>query len=185
MKARIPLWLAAAVWIGSIGVAVWAQNDDKPEKSEKPDNGGLPTIKTEYPYLPNRYGELYFPSVAEWHAMQLTSLGSSTTRITQDFERQHLTCFLGQKGFVMTLDLLPMPEWKHYAGGGKFNAPAARVQPDIEKAVAASLRSLRAFFPEARDQDVTMRLFMRSEPIGTWEGGTLKLAAFAKPADAD
>ena len=182
MRAQIPLWLAAAVWIGSMGVVVWAQNGEKPEQPEKPE---LPTLKTEYPYLPNRYGELYFPSVAEWQAMQITSLGASTTRLTQEFQRQHLTCFLGQKGFIMTLDLLPMPEWKHYAGGGKFNAPAAKVQPDVEKAVAASLRSLRAFFPEVRDQDVTVRLFMKSEPIGMWEGGTLKLTAFAKPADVE
>ncbi|HEU4754159.1 MAG TPA: hypothetical protein VFU47_13700 [Armatimonadota bacterium] len=170
MKPQFPLWLALAGCLGALALGHgWAQG----QQEKKPDE---PPALTEYPYLPNRYGEPYIPSVAEWQALRLTALGASTTRITEQFSRQHLTCFPTPKGLVLTLDLLPQPEWKHYAGNGKFSAPPATVRPDLQQAVDVTMRFVRNFFPEVRDQDVTIRLFIRSENVGAWEAGKLTLS---------
>jgi hypothetical protein len=147
-----------------------AAQQKEPEK--KPDE---PPVLTEYPYLPNRYGEAFIPSVADWQALRVTALGASTTRITEQFSRQHLTCFATPKGLMLTLDLIPQPTWKHYAGGGKFSAPAATVKPDLQETVDTTMRFLRNFFPEVKDQDVTIRLFIHSERVGDWTGGKLLL----------
>jgi len=175
-KIRVPLWLALAGCLGSATLAgVWAQ---APGADKKPDE---PITLTEYPYLPARFGEPYIPSVAEWQAMRVTSLGASTTRITEHFSRQHLTCFPTPKGLVLTLDLLPQPGWTHYASGGKFTAPLAQVKPDLEKAVDSTLKFVRGFFGEVRDRDISLRVFIRSENVGVWENGKLTLNAEKPP----
>lgn len=170
MALKLPLWTALAACLGSIALgAAWSQ------AAEQTAEGNQPEALTEFPYLPPRYAEPYLPSIAEWQAMRLTALGASTTRLTEHFSRQHLTCFATPKGLVLTLDLLPQPGWKHYAGGGKFNAPAEQVKPDLQKAIDATLRFTRNFFSEVRDKDVTIQLYLNSENAGTWTDGTLKL----------
>jgi hypothetical protein len=157
----------AALIAGSSLRGSWAQDTEK-----KPP--AAPAL-SEYPYLPDRYGEAYIPSVADWQAVRLTALGASTTRLTEHFSRLHLTCFAGPKGLALTLDLLPEPSWKYYAGGGKFSAPPATVKPELEKAIAESVRFVRAFFPEVKDDNLHMRVYVRSENVGVWEGGKLTL----------
>jgi hypothetical protein len=172
MAIRIPLWLALTGCLGSAALGiVYAQGPEKKEAPQKPE---LPSL-TEYPYLPNRYGEVYFPSVAEWRALQVTSLGASTTRLTEEFSRQHLTCFATTKGLVLTLDLLPQPNWKFALPGGKFSAPVEKVKPDLEKAVKATMGFVRNFFSEVRDKDVSLRVYINSEYAGVWEDGKLTL----------
>jgi hypothetical protein len=177
MRLRVPLWAALAACLGCVALGRVAAQAPTPEKP----GGEEPPALTEYPYLPNRYGEPYIPSVAEWQAIRLTALGASTTRITNEFSRQHLTCFPTGKGLVLTLDLLPQPAWKYSAGGGKFNAPVDKVKPDIQRATDATIRFVRNFFSEVRDKDVTLRLYLNSEAIGTWTNGKLLLDA-EKPA---
>jgi hypothetical protein len=173
---RVPLWVVLAACAGSAALGtVWAQ---APGGEQQPE---LPALVKEYPYLPDRYGQPYLPSLAEWQAMRVTALGASTTRITQEFSRQHLTCFATPTGLVMTLDLLPQPDWKLYQPGGKFSAPPEKVKPDIQKAVDASLRFVRSFIPEAQDKDISLRLFIRSESVGSWEAGRLTLNARSEP----
>jgi hypothetical protein len=170
MKLRIPLWLALVLCLGSVALgSVWGQ-EKKPDPKEPP-------VLTEYPYLPNHYGEAFIPSVADWQAMRLTALGASTTRITEQFSRQHLTCFADRKGLSLTLDLLPQPGWKFYAAGGKFTAPVEKVKPDIQKAVDANLSFIRAFFPEVQDKDMSIQIYIKSEGVGMWENGALTLKA--------
>jgi hypothetical protein len=172
MRLRIPLWAALVMCAGSVALgSVWAQGQGEEKKPEDP--GFL----SEYPYLPNRYGEPYIPSVADWQAMRLTALGASSTRLTEHFSRKHLTCFPTPRGLVLTLDLEPQPGWKHYAGGGKFSSPAARVKPDLEQAVKMVLPFLRSFFPEVADKDVTLQVYLNSERVGAWQKGELTLAA--------
>src|SRR5438552_11154668 len=135
MNRRVPLWGAIAGCAGSaaLGAGLMLAGQaraQEPDKEEKP-----APLPSEYPYLPARYGEAYIPSVAEWQAMRLTALGASTTRLTEQFNRQHITCFTTPKGLVMTLDLAPLPTWKYSAPGGKFTVPAEQVKPDLEKAV--------------------------------------------------
>lgn len=157
----------AAFVAGSSLRGSWAQASEK-----KP----LPVpVPAEYPYLPDRYGEVYFPSFADWQAVRLTALGASTTRLTESFSRQHLTCFAGPKGLSLTLDLLPEPSWKFYQGEGKFSAPSATVKPELEKAIAESVRFVRAFFSEVKDENLLIRVYIRSESIGTWTEGKLTL----------
>lgn len=171
MNARMPLWLALAGCVAAVSLGkVWGQAAG----DEKKPGAGQPLTLTEYPYLPNRYGEPYIPSVAEWQALRLTALGASTTRITQEFSRQHLTCFPTPKGLVLTLDLLPQPGWKVYANG-KFTGSVEKAKPDLQKALDATMRFVRNFFSEVRDKDVTIRLFINSESVGVWEGGKLTL----------
>jgi hypothetical protein len=178
MRLRIPLWAALAACLGCIALGRVAA---QAPPAEKPGAGEPPSL-TEYPYLPNRYGEAYIPSVAEWQAIRLTALGASTTRITNEFSRQHLTCFPTNKGLVLTLDLLPQPAWKHYAGGGKFNAPVDKVKPDIQKAADLTVKFVRNFFSEVHDKSISLRIFINSEGVGVWENGKLTLHA-EKPAD--
>lgn len=185
MTARIPLWLAFAGCVSSALLAVSitqvgparaqdAKQDIKPGKeAAKP--GEEPATLSEYPYLPNRYGEAYIPSVAEWQALRVTALGASTTRITEQFQRQHLTCFVTPKGIVLTLDLLPEATWKLYAGGGKFSGPPEKVKTDLQKAIDSTMKLVRSFFPEVRDKDLSMRVYINSESVGTWEEGKLAL----------
>lgn len=159
---------ALAIWIGGATLrGSWAQNTEKKPPQE-------PAL-TEYPYLPDRYGEAYIPSVADWQAVRLTALGASTTRLTDNFSRQHITCFPGPKGLALTMDLVPEPAWKYYVGNGKFSAPAATVKPELEKAIAETVRFIRAFFPEVKDESLHMRVYIRSESVGAWEGGKLLL----------
>ncbi len=121
MALRIPLWTALALCAGCLALGtVWAQGKDEPGKGE-PDKE--PAVLTEYPYLPNRYGEPYIPSVADWQAIRLTALGASTTRLTQHFSRQHLTCFPTPKGLVLTLDLLPSRSGSTTRGRGGSRRP--------------------------------------------------------------
>ena len=175
MKRTVPLWLALAGCLGclAIGRGV-AQAPEKPEPE--------PPTLTEYPYLPNRYGEAYIPSIAEWQALRITSLGASTTRLTEEFSRQHLTCFATPKGLVLTLDLVPQPKWKFSAPGGKFTVPAEKVKPDIQKAVDLTMRFVRNFFSEVRDENVVIQVFINSERVGVWQNDRLTLTA-EKPAD--
>lgn len=185
MTTRVPLWLAIAGCVTSALVATavtqvgparaqgTAQEIKPGKEPAKP--GDEPATLSEYPYLPNRYGEAYIPSVAEWQALRVTALGASTTRITDQFQRQHLTCFATPKGLVLTLDLLPDASWKLYAGAGKFTAPADRVKPDLQKAIDSTMRLVRSFFPEVKDKDLSMRLYINSESIGTWGDGKLTL----------
>lgn len=185
MTARVPLWLALAGCVSSAFLAAaltqvgparaqGAAPEIKPGKeAAKP--GDDPATLSEYPYLPNRYGEAYIPSVAEWQALRVTALGASTTRITEQFQRQHLTCFATPKGMVLTLDLLPEASWKLYSGGGKFSGPPAQVKADLQKAIDATMRLVRSFFPEVRDKDLAMRLYINSENIGNWDDGKLTL----------
>jgi len=174
MAVRIPLWAVLAVCAGGLAFGrVWGQGEDP----KKPDE---PLTLTEYPYLPGRYGQPYIPSVAEWQALRLTSLGASTTRLTDQFSRQHLTCFPDRKGLILTLDLLPEPGWKGYANG-KWTLPPDRVKADLQKAVDATMSLVRAFFPEVADKNVTVQLYLKSERIGTWQEGALTLTA-EKPA---
>lgn len=170
MKIRVPLWAAllacgCGLLLGATHAPVRAQG--QPGKVLEP--------LAEYNYLPARYGEVYVPSLAEWQALRLTALGASTTRLTEQFSRQHLTCFATPKGLVLTLDLLPQPTWKHYQPGGKFNAPPDTVRPDLQKAVDATMRFVRSFYPEVKDQNILLRLYMHSESIGLWEDGKLLL----------
>lgn len=182
-NVRVPLWLALAgctgsLLLGSFATALTPAGAQAPEgkKEAKPD-AEEPATLTEYPYLPNRYGEAYIPSIAEWQALRVTALGASTTRLTEEFSRQHLTCFATPKGLVLTLDLIPEPGWKHYAGAGKFNAPAEQVKPDLQEAVDTTLRFVRSFFPEVRDKDLSIRLYIKSGSVGVWEGGKLTLTS--------
>lgn len=177
MKLRVPLWLLLAACAGCLALGRVAAQ--APPEPPKPGEGEA--VFTEYPYLPARYGEAFIPSVADWQALRLTALGASTTRITEHFSRQHLTCFATPKGLILTLDLLPEPSWPHYRPGGKFAAPVETVKPELEKAVAATMRFVRQFFGEVRDASVSMRVFIRSESVGAWEGGKLTLNA-EKPA---
>lgn len=171
MQLRIPLWLAVAGCLGALALGrVAAQAPEKPGEGE-------PKTLTEYPYLPDKYGEPYIPSIAEWQALRLTALGASTTRLTEQFSRQHLTCFPTARGLVLTLDLLPQPAWKYSAPGGKFTVPAEKVKPDLQKAVETNMRFVRSFFSEVRDKDVTVQVFINSERVGTWENGQLTLEA--------
>ena len=173
---RIPLWLALASSAGCLALGtVWAQGQGGEKKPE------APGFLSEYPYLPDRYGEPYIPSVADWQAMRLTALGASNTRLTEHFSRRHLTCFPTPKGLVLTLDLEPQPGWKLYAGGGKFTAPVARVKPDLEAAVDMVLPFLRSFFAEVANKDVTIQVYLNSERVGVWQNGALTLLA-EKPA---
>lgn len=172
-NSRIPLWSAIAACLFTAGIgALWAQapKESKDDKEVKP-----PPV--EYTYLPDHYSQPYIPSLAEWQAMRITALGASTTRLTEHFSRQHLTCFTTPKGLVFTLDLLPQPEWKFSEPGGKFNVPAEKVKPDLQKAIDASMRFVKNFYPEIEDKDVSMRLYLRSERIGVWENGKLALEA--------
>jgi hypothetical protein len=130
---------------------------------------------SEYPYLPRRYGEPYIPSVADWQAVRLSALGSATTRVTRHFSRQHLTCFPGPRGLALTIDLVPEAGWPHYAGGGKFRVPAEQVKPDLEAALVESVKFVRAFFREVRDEHLEIRVYVNSESVGTWSGGKLLL----------
>jgi hypothetical protein len=173
MRLRIPLWMALAACLGCIALGRVVAQAPEPQKP----GGEEPLTLTEYPYLPAKYGEPYIPSVAEWQAIRLTSLGASTTRITNEFSRQHLTCFPTGKGLQLTLDLLPQPSWKFSAPGGKFTAPVEKVKPDIEKAATLTIRFVRNFFSEVRDKDLTMRVFINSEGVGVWEDGKLTLYA--------
>lgn len=171
MKMQVPLWLTLAGCLGCLAVGRGvAQAPEKPEGPEPP-------VLTEYPYLPNRYGEPYIPSIAEWQALRLTSLGASTTRLTEEFSRQHLTCFATPRGLVLTLDLLPQPAWKLSGPGGKLTVPAEKVKPEIQKAVDLTLRFVRNFFSEVRDKDVTVQVFINSERVGAWQDGQLTLTA--------
>lgn len=179
-NTRVPLWAAllgctGTLLLGSAVSLLSPVRAQAPGNAQKP--GDEPAALTEYPYLPNRYGEAYIPSIAEWQALRVTALGASTTRLTEEFSRQHLTCFATPRGLVLTLDLIPEPGWKHYAGGGKFNVPADQVKPDFQQAIDATLRFVRSFFPEVRDKDVSIRLYVKSASIGTWEGGKLTLNA--------
>src|SRR2546421_11625478 len=117
MRSRVPLWAALAGCASSaaLGAGLMLTGEARaqaPDREEKPAPAGAPA-GSEYPYLPARYGEAYIPSVAEWQAMRLTSLGASTTRLTEQFNRQHVTCFTTPKGLLMTLDLAPLPTWKY------------------------------------------------------------------------
>jgi hypothetical protein len=173
-KHAVPVWIAGAASIASLtlgltlshGKEARAQADKEAPKGE---------VASEYPYLPDQYSQPFMPSVAEWQATRLTSLGASTTRLTEEFTRQHLTCFPTPKGLVMTLDLVPQPTWTYFKTGGTFTVPAAKVKPDLLKAVEASMRFTRNFFPEVKDKDVTIRIYIRSESVGTWTDGKLAL----------
>lgn len=172
MTVRVPLWVALAACVGCVALgSVRAQQPAEKREQKEPE------VLTEYPYLPARYGEVYMPSLAEWQALRLTALGASTTRITDNFSRQQFTCFVTPRGFAMTLDLLPEPTWKLYAGGGKFTASPEVVKPELQKAIDAVMRSARNFFPEMQDKDVTLRLFVKSEMVGVWQGGKLTLSS--------
>lgn len=179
---HIPGWLALLGCTGSLLVGAFALHlspvraQVAARKAEKPGADEPPSL-SEYPYLPNRYGEAYIPSIAEWQALRVTALGASTTRLTEQFSRQHLTCFATPKGLVLTLDLVPESGWKHYAGGGKFTAPAETVKQDLQKTIDSTLRFVRSFFPEIRDKDLTVRLYIKSESIGAWEAGKLTLTS--------
>jgi hypothetical protein len=178
MTNRVPLWVAVAGCVGSVflGMAAVQMSPARAQaQAEKKPGAEEPPTLTEYPYLPNRFGEPYIPSFAEWQALQVTALGASTTRITQEFQRQHLTCFATPKGIMMTLDLLPDASWKHYAGAGKFSAPADQVKPDLQKAIDTTMKLVRSFFPEAQNKDVSVRLYINSESVGKWEAGKLLL----------
>jgi len=179
MNRRIPIWAALAGCAGSaaLGAGLMVASEARaqaPDTEEKPGAAPAP-LPSEYPYLPARYGEAYIPSVAEWQAMRLTSLGASTTRLTEQFNRQHVTCFTTPKGLLMTLDLAPLPTWKYSAPGGKFTAPVETVKPDVEKAVQQTMRFTRNFFSEVSDKDVSLRVFISSEFVGVWENGKLTL----------
>jgi hypothetical protein len=182
MNTRIPLYVGLAGCLASVGLGIGylsarearAQGAPRSEPEMKPAPQEAPTL-SEYPYLPARYGEAYIPSVADWQALRVTALGASTTRITEQFSRQHLTCFATRKGLVLTLDLLPQPTWKFTAPGGKFTAPPEKVKPDLQKAVDGTMRFVRHFFSEVRDQDVSIQLFINSESVGVWEQGKLTL----------
>jgi len=178
----VPCWLALVGCATSllIGATVFRLPSVRAQvaagKNEKPGAEEQPTL-SEYPYLPNRYGEAYIPSIAEWQALRVTALGASTTRLTEQFSRQHLTCFATPKGLALTLDLIPEATWKHYAGGGKFSAPPDVVKQDLQKTVDATLRFVRSFFSEVKDKDVTVRIYIKSENVGLWEGGKLSLVS--------
>jgi hypothetical protein len=177
MTLRLPLWLVLAALVSCFGLGALSAQGPEEKKPGTPAPGEKPEVSaSEYPYLPDRYGEAYIPSIADWQALRLTALGASTTRITEQFNRQHLTCFPSRKGLALTLDLAPLPTWKLYAGGGKFSAPAEKVRPELEKAVEATMRFVRSFFSEVRDEDVSMRIYIHSENVGKWEGGKLTLA---------
>ena len=173
-KHTIPTWLAAAGCLAGL-LAGLTLSHGKEARAQADKEAQKPELVNEYPYLPDHYGQPFMPSVAEWQAMRLTSLGASTTRLTEEFSRQHLTCFPTPKGLIMTLDLLPQPSWTYFKSGGTFTVPAEKVKPDLLKAVDASMRFTRNFFPEIRDKDVTIRLYIHSESVGTWTDGKLAL----------
>ncbi|MBI3910212.1 MAG: hypothetical protein HY320_04680 [Armatimonadetes bacterium] len=166
MKSRILLWLALVAGAGTAALAVaWAQGQSREEEP----------ARSEYAYLPARYGEVYIPSVAEWQALQLTALCASRVRITKNFSREHLNCYPQRDRMIVTLDLVPEPPFTLYAGGGKFTGPPEKVKPALQEALDISLKTVRAFFPEIRDQDLQVRLYVQSELVGTWTAGTLDL----------
>ncbi len=175
MKLRVPLWLALIACLASATVGMVRAQD--PKEGKDPKDGKETPSPSEYPYLPTRYGEAYIPSVADWQAIRLTALGASTTRLTDDFNRQHLTCFATPKGLFLTLDLAPRESWKFSAPGGKFTVPAEKVKPSIGNAVDLTMRFVRNFFSEVRDKDVSMRVYINSELVGVWENGALTLNA--------
>jgi hypothetical protein len=173
LTRRIPLWVALAACLFCAAIGTLRAQDQKDKDEPKP-----PPI--EYDYLPDHYSQPYIPTLAEWQAMRITALGASTTRLTENFTRQHLTCFTTPKGLVFTLDLVPQPEWTFALPGGKFSVPVEKVKPDLQKAIDASMRFVKNFFPEIEDKDVSMRLYLRSERIGVWENGKLTLEAEKK-----
>lgn len=163
MGKRIPLWAAAVVWVVTLAVGVWAQ---KPEK---------PAPASPYPYLPAKYGQIHMPSVAEWLELRFNVANGSTTRITQHFLRRHLKCSLRKDRLILTMDLEPMPSWKFYEGQGKFSGDQKRVEKDISAAIDTAIKTTKQYFPEVKDKDIALLLFMNSEIAGQWDGGKLGL----------
>lgn len=169
----VPTWLAGGGCLACLILGLTLSHGK--EARAQADKEAKPDLVSEYPYLPDQYSQPFMPSVAEWQATRLTSLGASTTRLTEEFSRQHLTCFPTPKGLVMTLDLVPQSTWTYFKEGGTFTVPAAKVKPDLLKAVDASMRFTRNFFPEVKDKDVNIRLYIRSESVGAWTDGKLTL----------
>ncbi len=173
MTIRIPLWAALVLLLGGLALGRVRAQGAKPQAKAVPQDAlGLP----HYAYLPDQYSQPYLPSMADWQALRLTAVGAGTTRITDEFSRQQLTCFLGNKNLILTLDLRPEGGWDLFQGSGKFKGSVERVKVDLQKAIAASLRSVRSFFDELQDKDILIAVHIRGERVGIWEGGKLTLA---------
>jgi len=170
MHLRVPLWLALAACAGCL--ALGSVRAQAPQE-KKPDD---PPLRT-YAYLPKEYADDYSPSVADWQALRMTAVGASPERLSEHFTRLQCSAFLASKGLAVKLDLGPDAHWKYYAGGGKFTVPAARVKPDLEKAVAAARQLVRSHFQELQDKDLAIIVHIRGERVGLWNEGKLSLEA--------
>jgi hypothetical protein len=176
MNGRMKPWAALALGmvvgglVGSLANPPWAAGA---QEAETPPEDRPPA---EYPYLPERFGQPFIPSVADWQALRLTALGAATTRITAEFHRQHVTCFPTQQGLFLTLDLLPVDGWEGYAGGGRFNIPDEEAAGVVGRAVGETLRFVRIFFPEVQDENLAVQVHVNSERVGLWRDGELTLA---------
>jgi hypothetical protein len=171
LQCRVPVWVAIVPTLCSLTIPV--VRAQQPADDKKP---AAPQVAlSEYPYLPDRYGEPYIPSIADWQAIRLTALGASTTRITDQFYRQQLSCFTTPKGLALTLDLVPVAGWKHVGADGKLTGTPEQVKPDLQKAVDVTMRFVRNFFAEVRNQDVALRVYVNSQNVGSWEQGKLTL----------
>jgi len=173
MKRSIPLWAAAICWLATIaGAAVWAQGK-KPAPQQ-------PTL--EYGYLPRVYSTIHTPTVGEWLEMRFNAANASTIRVTPNFRRLHLKCILTKSRLLLTMDLEPQPGWKHYRGRGKFSGDLKQVKADLGAAIDQGLKTVRQYFPEIRDRDIGMVLFINSESAGIWDAGKLTLGQLKPPA---
>jgi hypothetical protein len=179
MNTRVPLWMLLAACAGCLALgSVWAQAPEAPAPQKvTPED----FVQRSYPYLPAHYAVDYSPSVADWQAMKMTALGASPQRLSEHFTRQQCSAHLASRGLAVKLDLLPDADWKHYAGGGKFSSPIARVKPDVQKAVEAARDFTRTYFQELQDKDLAIVVHIRGEQVGLWNDGRLVLDAEKAP----
>jgi hypothetical protein len=178
MKIRVPLWLALSACVGCLALgSVRAQAPPQAPKDPAEKLAEELLAERSYPYLPKEYAGDYGPSVADWQALRMTAMGASPERATEHFTRQQCSAFLASKGLAVKLDLVPDPDWKHYAGGGKFSAPLSRVKPDLERAAEAARDFTRTFFQEVQDKDLAIIIHIRGERVGLWNAGSLVMEA--------
>lgn len=173
MSRQVPTWLALAGCTGSLvlGAAGFAGRSAQAQ-NQKP--AAEPAPK-EYTYLPEGYSEVHFPSRAEWQALQFTAICAGSMGLTDNFSRKQATCKPFPTHLDVTQDLIPRPQWKHSLPGGKFSAPPAVVKPAIVEATKVTLEDLRRFFPEIKETDVRVRIFVEGDSVGVYEKGKLTL----------
>lgn len=132
------------------------------------------------PFLSDFYNEEIPLTMADWEVLYFTAYNNCEEYLTDKLIQESCKAFLLEMGLTVTVNTKTQSPWNVYLGEGRFSVSDRELRAAYIEAAERVLENIRIYFSEEgsglSDQEITINFAIRGSPIGTWRGGSFKLA---------